>query len=107
MGDSHGFKDVKLVEVPGINHHMLGFLISESPTAVEGSFDGDVATLFVPMAPNPVMAGFVIHVEEDRLTEVDMTVEEAMSAIVSLGATEEHPSQTMNHSYRADYDLSG
>lgn len=88
VGDEHSFQDVKLVEVPSEGHYMIGFVITESPGLIEDSFEGHVETLFVPLAPNPVMAGFVIHVEEKRLRDVDVTVEEGISAIVSLGATE-------------------
>ncbi|MFB6110575.1 MAG: DUF502 domain-containing protein [Halodesulfurarchaeum sp.] len=88
VGDTHSFREVKLVEVPAEGHYMIGFPIAESPEQVEDSFAGTVETVFVPLAPNPVMAGFVIHVEQDRLRDVDMTVEEAFSAIVSLGAAE-------------------
>lgn len=105
-GEDHSFEDVKLVEVPSVGHYMLGFVIAESPTAVQESMGEDMETLFVPLAPNPVMAGFVIHANADELRDVDMTVEEGVSAIVSLGATEETLSQSARVGYRADSGLS-
>jgi uncharacterized membrane protein len=42
-------------------------------------------TLFVPMAPNPVMGGFLVHAPADRVRDIDMTVEESMQAIITSG----------------------
>jgi hypothetical protein len=42
-------------------------------------------TLFLPMAPNPVMGGYVIHVSEERVIDVDMTVQEGIRSIVTSG----------------------
>jgi hypothetical protein len=44
-----------------------------------------MVTLFMPMAPNPVMGGFVIHVSRDRVVDVDLTVEEGIRSIVTSG----------------------
>jgi hypothetical protein len=44
-----------------------------------------MVTLFMPMAPNPVMGGFVIHVERDRVIDIDLTVEEGVRSIVTSG----------------------
>lgn len=106
VGDSHSFQDVKLVESPSADHYMLGFLVAESPTAVQGALGPDVRTLFVPLAPNPVMAGYVVHADEEQLREVDMTVQEGISAIVSLGATEDAATTGAATGYRAGYRTS-
>ncbi|MFB6305090.1 MAG: hypothetical protein ABEH47_07980, partial [Haloferacaceae archaeon] len=42
-------------------------------------------TLFLPLAPNPVMGGYVLHVEADRVVDVDLTVEEGVQSIVTSG----------------------
>jgi len=42
-------------------------------------------TLFMPLAPNPVMGGYVVHVPQDRVYDVDMTVEEGIRSIVTSG----------------------
>jgi hypothetical protein len=44
-----------------------------------------MVTLFMPMAPNPVMGGFVIHVDRDRVVDIDITVEEGIQSIVTSG----------------------
>jgi hypothetical protein len=42
-------------------------------------------TMFLPMAPNPVMGGHLLHVPDRRVYEVDMTVEEGVQAVVTSG----------------------
>ena len=42
-------------------------------------------TLFLPLAPNPVMGGFLINVPAERVYDVDLTVEEGVRAIVTSG----------------------
>lgn len=44
----------------------------------------DRVLLFLPTAPN-ITSGFVIEVEEDRITETDETVEDALTRILSAG----------------------
>jgi len=85
-GDTEQFRAVKLVEFPREGCRMLGFVTAETPDELARE---DALTMFVPLAPNPVMAGFLVHVQEERVHDVDMTVEEGISAIVSLGAAEE------------------
>lgn len=51
--------------------------------------------MFVPLAPNPVMAGFLVHVPAEDVIDVDLSVEEGISAIVSLGAAETEPDEAV------------
>jgi len=45
----------------------------------------DMVTLFLPLAPNPVMGGFLTHIPRDRVSDVDMTVEEAVRIVITSG----------------------
>jgi uncharacterized membrane protein len=47
--------------------------------------DEEMLVLFVPLAPNPVMGGFMVCVPRERAMDVDMTVQEAFQAIVTSG----------------------
>lgn len=47
------------------------------------SADGRV-TLFLPTSPN-ITTGFIVETESDRITELDETVEEALTRVVSAG----------------------
>lgn len=84
--DTDSFQEVKLVEFPSEGSYAIAFVTAETPETVTQATDhGPMETLFLPMAPNPVMGGHVISVEESRVIDVDMTVEEGIRTIVTSG----------------------
>jgi uncharacterized membrane protein len=84
--DTDSFQEVKLVEFPDEGSYTVAFLTADTPERVEtATGHPDMQTLFLPMAPNPVMGGYVIHVSEERVTDVDMTVQEGIRSIVTSG----------------------
>ncbi|WP_436910650.1 DUF502 domain-containing protein [Halosimplex marinum] len=84
--DAESFREVKLVEFPREGSYSLAFVTADAPPTI-GDTTGhdDVTTLFMPLAPNPVMGGYVIHVSDDRVYDVDLTVEEGIRSIVTSG----------------------
>ncbi|WP_247729170.1 DUF502 domain-containing protein [Halovivax limisalsi] len=88
--DADQFKDVKLVAFPHENAYMLGFLTAETPDEIAGAVGADrMQTIMIPLGPNPTTNGFVMHVPEDNVHEVDVTVEAAIQAIATLGVATE------------------
>ncbi len=84
--ETDSFREVKLVEYPTRGSYTIGFLTAASPEVVRtATGHEDMVTLFMPLAPNPFMGGFVIHVSRDRVHDVDMTVDEGVQAVVSSG----------------------
>lgn len=86
--DGGNFREVVLVEFPTEGTYTLAFVTSETPAAVAKSADpeGDeMRTLFMPMAPNPVMGGHVVFVPERRVVDVGLTVDEGIRALVTSG----------------------
>ena len=84
--DTDSFQEVKLVEFPDEGSYTVAFLTADTPDRIEtATGHPDMQTLFLPMAPNPVMGGYVIHVSEDRVIDVDMTVQEGIRSIVTSG----------------------
>ncbi|EMA58231.1 DUF502 domain-containing protein [Halorubrum lipolyticum] len=84
--DSGNFREVVLVEFPTEAVYTLAFVTSETPDAVAAPAEGgEMRTLFMPMAPNPVMGGHVLFVPERRIVEVDLSVEEGIRALVTSG----------------------
>ena len=85
-GEADHFREVKLVAFPGVHAYMLGFVTADTPELVtEAAGEGGMRTLFVPLAPNPVMGGFVVHVPEAHVHDVDLSVEEGFRATVTSG----------------------
>lgn len=74
------FKSVVYVDFPLRDHKSLAFVTSNF-TKPDGT---DWSTIFVPTTPNPT-TGFLQIVERDRLEIADMTVEEGIKMVMSLG----------------------
>ncbi|WP_284031452.1 DUF502 domain-containing protein [Halobaculum lipolyticum] len=84
--DTQNFREVKLVEFPHEGAYTLGFLTTETPDPLREPTGHDrMLTLFLPLAPNPVMGGHLVHMPADRVMDVDMTVEEGIRAVVTSG----------------------
>ncbi|MXV62815.1 DUF502 domain-containing protein [Natronorubrum sp. JWXQ-INN-674] len=84
--DTEQFQDVKLVEFPHRDAYMLGFLTAKTPPEVEDRVDnGAMVTLMVPLGPNPTTNGFIMHMPAEHVYDVDITVEEAIRSIATLG----------------------
>lgn len=82
--DAGSFREVVLVELPDEGLHTLGFVTAEPPEAIRDATDAEL-TVFVPLAPNPVMAGFLTNVSRDQVTDVDMAVEEGVQSVMTTG----------------------
>jgi uncharacterized membrane protein len=85
-GDTDSFQEVKLVEFPRERSYSLAFLTADAPPAIEDATgEDDMQTVFVPMAPNPVMGGHLLNLPRERVHDVDLSVEEGMQAIMTTG----------------------
>ncbi|WP_338729322.1 DUF502 domain-containing protein [Haladaptatus sp. DJG-WS-42] len=84
--DTQSFQEVKIVEFPHEGAYTIGFLTADTPEEIEtAAGHDDMQTLFLPLAPNPVMGGFLVHLPVEKVHDVDMTVEEGVRAIVTSG----------------------
>ena len=83
---SEQFQDVKLVEFPIEGSYILGFVTATAPERVISAVDAAaMTTVMIPLAPNPATNGIILHLRQDRLIDVEMTVDEAIQAIMTLG----------------------
>lgn len=77
---SHAFKSVVFVEFPHPGMRAIGFVTSRMQRA-DGS---DWSLVFVPTTPNPT-TGFLQMVPADRVVPAEMTVEDGVKLVMSLG----------------------
>jgi uncharacterized membrane protein len=79
------FRKVALVEFPGPGMWSLVFL-SQSPGGdlAEKLPQGEHVSAFMPCTPNPT-TGFFFYVKRSDLIELDITVENAMTLLISAG----------------------
>jgi uncharacterized membrane protein len=79
------FRQVALVEFPARGMWSLVFLSQPPSTDIAGRLpDGDHVSAFMPCTPNPT-TGFFFYVLRKDLIELDITVEQAMTLLISAG----------------------
>jgi uncharacterized membrane protein len=78
------FKQVVLVEFPYPGTFTIGFLSAQAVAEVQGRTGVDVVAVYVPTAPLPT-TGFVLMVPREKLVRLDMSADQAMKMIVTLG----------------------
>ena len=83
------FETVKLLsEEP----YVIAFQTTPSPDSVtEATDEDDMVTSFAPVAPNPVTGGFLAHVPTDRVVDVDLSMDQAIQAILTSGIGTDDP----------------
>ncbi|MDD5388110.1 MAG: DUF502 domain-containing protein [Gallionellaceae bacterium] len=82
-GSGLAFKKVLLVRYPHPEAWSLAFQ-TNIPSEVKAQFDAEHVAVFIPTTPSPVN-GFYFYVRRDAVIELDMPVEVALKAIVSMG----------------------
>ena len=80
------FREVVLAPYPHPDSRCLAFVTAEAPASLAASsgFAEPQVFVFVPTAPN-LYAGFVMLLPRSALKPVDMSVDDAIRTIVSLG----------------------
>lgn len=79
----HNFHGVALVEYPRKGCYSIGFVTGDVRGESMG-LTGTYETVFVPTTPNPT-AGFLLLLPEAEVCHLDMSVEQGMKFIISLG----------------------
>ena len=81
LGGPRKFKGVAYIEYPSPGCRLLGFVTGKFHDPHVGK---DVTSVFLPTSPNP-MTGFIVVVEDEKLIECHMSLEEASKMILSAG----------------------
>lgn len=82
--DAQSFRKVLLIEYPRKGLWSLAFMTSENLGEVQSKTAKTVISVFIPTTPNPT-SGFIIMVPSDDVVELDMSVEDGLKMIISLG----------------------
>jgi len=82
-GSGHAFRRVLLVRYPHPQAWSLAFQ-TNVPADVERRLDGDYVAVFIPTTPSPVN-GFYFYVKRAETIELDMSVDDALKYIISMG----------------------
>ena len=89
-GNGNSFRKVLLVRYPHPEAWSLAFQTSV-PHEVAGRFDEEYVAVFIPTTPSPVN-GFYFFIRKADTIELNMTVDVALRAIVSMGVVATHES---------------
>jgi uncharacterized membrane protein len=82
-GNGDAFRKVLLVRYPHPQAWSLAFQ-TNVPNEVSARFDEEYVAVFIPTTPSPVN-GFYFYVKKSETIELDMSVDDALKAIVSMG----------------------
>jgi uncharacterized membrane protein len=98
-GSGNSFRKVLLVRYPHPQAWSLAFQTS-MPGEVTDQFNEEYVAVFIPTTPSPVN-GFYFFVRKAETIALDMTVDEALRSIISMGvaadsAAGKHPVHTPN-----------
>jgi uncharacterized membrane protein len=84
MDKRSSFKKVVLVEFPRKGIYTIGFVTGVPIGEIRKKAGQNCISVFLPTTPNPT-SGYLIIVPEDELVPMDMSVEEALTFIISVG----------------------
>ncbi len=82
--DGHSFRRAVLIEFPQRGQWAIGFVVGAPGRGVSRSLDPQALAVYVPTAPNPT-SGYTIIVPPGEVRDVDMSVDEALKFVISMG----------------------
>lgn len=82
--DGQSFRRVLLVEYPRKGVWSLAFMTSDQLGEVQEKTRSEVMSVFIPTTPNPT-SGFVLMLPKEDVIELDMSVEQGLKMIISMG----------------------
>ncbi|MFC7516179.1 DUF502 domain-containing protein [Herbaspirillum sp. GCM10030257] len=80
----NAFRKAMLVQYPRQGSWTIAFLTGAPGGDVKNHLVGDYISVYVPTTPNPT-SGFFLMMPRSEAIELDMTVDEALKYIVSMG----------------------
>ena len=83
-GNGEAFRKVLLVRYPHPEAWSVAFQTGSPPREVSQHSDDEMVSVFIPTAPSPVN-GFFFFVRKRDTVELDISVDEALKYIVSMG----------------------
>ncbi len=78
------FRKALLVQYPREGSWTIAFLTGKPGGDVSNHLSGEYVSVYVPTTPNPT-SGFFLMLPKGDVTELDMSVDEALKYIISMG----------------------
>ena len=84
-GNGQAFRKALLIRYPHAESWVIAFQTGNTADEIEQKLGGEYVNVFLPTTPNPT-SGFFMIVPRANVIELDMSVEEALKHIVSMGS---------------------
>ncbi|WP_374511404.1 DUF502 domain-containing protein [Niveibacterium sp.] len=82
--NGQAFRKALLVQYPREGSWTIAFLTGAPGREVAAHLPGEHVSVYVPTTPNPT-SGFFLMMHKEAVVELDMTVDEALKYIISMG----------------------
>ena len=82
--NGQAFNKAVLIEFPHPGIHSVAFLTSQVQGELANRLGEDHVTVYIPTTPNPT-GGYMLLVPKSRVIELDMSVDQALKYIISMG----------------------
>ncbi len=82
--NGNAFRKALLVQYPRQGAWTIAFLTGRPGGDIRNHLQGDYVSVYVPTTPNPT-SGFFLMMPKSEVVELDMTVDEALKYIISMG----------------------
>ena len=86
----NAFRKALLVEYPYPGSWTIAFLTGAPAAEIADDLAGEHVSVYVPTTPNPT-SGYFLMLPRSRVHELDMTVDEALKYIISMGVVVPRP----------------
>jgi len=92
----NAFRKALLVEFPAPGSWTIAFLTGTPAAEVASRLAEEHVSVYVPTTPNPT-SGYFLMLPRSRVHELDMTVDEALKYIISMGVVAPRPRRVAPH----------
>jgi len=82
--DGQAFRQALLVQYPRPGVWTIGFVTGAPASEVRRRIESDMLSVYVPTTPNPT-SGFFLMMPREQTIELDMSVDQALKYVVSMG----------------------
>lgn len=86
----NAFRQAVLVQFPREGSWTIAFITGQPGGDVANHLPGDFVSIYVPTTPNPT-GGYFLMMPRSDVVELDMTVDEALKYIISMGVVAPSP----------------
>jgi len=88
--NGNAFRKALLVQYPRQGAWTIAFLTGRPGGDIKNHLEGDYVSVYVPTTPNPT-SGFFLMMPRQDVIELDMTIDEALKYIISMGVVAPQP----------------